>query len=231
MDTTERSPGAAKGRRAELQDLNESILEASKSNTDTEQCFASTEKKKHAKMYLPKESVKVLHSWLYQHRFNAYPSELEKQMLSEQTNLSLRQISYWFINARRRILPKILRQDMQDSNQQNHKAANEDQYPIANSSVPVKLNRKYPKRVQYLPLDPRPADQESRKIPQDPESSLSLRTQQQEEKVKISTSKPFSPEFGGPEEYVDFSNFHMLVNVAVQKAAELELQKKQEPNW
>ncbi|GJJ77033.1 hypothetical protein EMPS_09392 [Entomortierella parvispora] len=57
---------------------------------------------------LPKSVTAVLKAWLVQNAIHPYPTEDQKQQLSEATNLSLNQISNWFINARRRILQPIL---------------------------------------------------------------------------------------------------------------------------
>lgn len=64
--------------------------------------------KRNKRSNFPKHISRVLKDWLIENAESPYPTESEKQILSEATGLDHTQINNWFINARRRILP-ILR--------------------------------------------------------------------------------------------------------------------------
>ena len=50
----------------------------------------------------PRAAVKILKDWMIAHHDHPYPTEEEKEVLGQQTGLSLGQISNWMANTRRR---------------------------------------------------------------------------------------------------------------------------------
>ncbi|KAL8762670.1 MAG: hypothetical protein Q9184_001377 [Pyrenodesmia sp. 2 TL-2023] len=68
---------------------------------------------------LPKQTTDILRAWLHEHLDHAYPNEEEKQQLIRQTGLTDKQVSNWFINARRRNVPRLLTQAEQEQEFKN----------------------------------------------------------------------------------------------------------------
>ncbi|KAI5165063.1 hypothetical protein NEIRO03_0127 [Nematocida sp. AWRm78] len=76
---------------------------------DSEAASSKVERHTHSgkRMNYPKTITKILKTWLSKHIDNPYPDEVEKKYLIYKTGLGNTQINNWFINARRRILPKL----------------------------------------------------------------------------------------------------------------------------
>lgn len=76
-------------------------------NQDSSQPISTKPKRRRGN--LPKTTTALLKGWLIQHKKHPYPTEDEKLSLARETKLSMQQISNWFINARRRHLPNLLK--------------------------------------------------------------------------------------------------------------------------
>lgn len=96
-------------------------------------------KKDNSGRLLPKHAVAILKEWILspEHFTFPYPTDKEKKILMVKTGLNLKQIKYWFTNARRRLWKqKLVEQQQQLS-------------PISNNrSDPSALNYVQPEALQ-----------------------------------------------------------------------------------
>ncbi|CAO3577717.1 unnamed protein product [Absidia cylindrospora] len=95
--------------------FNGSVLSTSSSTNTSTSISTSISGHRKRRGNLPKAVTTVLRDWLADHKLHPYPTDEEKLYLSQQTNLTLNQVSNWFINARRRILIPMLEEDTTSS--------------------------------------------------------------------------------------------------------------------
>eukprot|EP01134_Creolimax_fragrantissima_P006765 CFRG6765T1 len=73
--------------------------------TEVSSTVADNHKRKSASRTKP-STTRILRSWLNEHYANPYPDAEQKEDLCKQTGLSITQVNYWFVNARRRYLTR-----------------------------------------------------------------------------------------------------------------------------
>jgi hypothetical protein len=56
--------------------------------------------------HFPREAGSILYQWFIDHADSPYPTQGEKESLAKQTNLTVKQVSAWFVNKRTRELKK-----------------------------------------------------------------------------------------------------------------------------
>ena len=61
---------------------------------------------------LPKSTTSAMMTWLLENADNPYPSEPQKLELAEKYRLTLTQVNNWFINARRRVLRRMINNNL-----------------------------------------------------------------------------------------------------------------------
>ncbi|KAK6331609.1 hypothetical protein TWF718_002158 [Orbilia javanica] len=114
----------------------------------------ATTKKSKGRRHLSKSSKQGLQRWFMNNIQHPYPSEADKQALSEDTGLSVRQVADWFANTRRRrkyktqTSPALTQKQLQDTTPS----------PIPVPSVPVAWENMTPlDRWRNSPPDQEPA--------------------------------------------------------------------------
>ena len=115
-NTTSRKPGEAFVRRQRsVREVSCSRAVVSSSCSDT----AAQSRVDHYPRHFTPRVTAILNSWFEKNRSSPYPSEEEKEQLARDTELTVKQIRYWFANKRTRTLKKHnISKDSQDQRQE-----------------------------------------------------------------------------------------------------------------
>ncbi|CAO3638346.1 unnamed protein product [Cunninghamella blakesleeana] len=97
-----------------------SIIEKKINNNNNNNNNNSNNSSRKRRGNLPRAVTSVLREWLANHKQHPYPTDEEKLALSQQTHLTINQVSNWFINARRRILITMLEEDKKLNSMNNN---------------------------------------------------------------------------------------------------------------
>nr|CAI5822173.1 unnamed protein product [Callosobruchus analis] len=100
--------------------------------------------------HLPTKAKNHLKRWLFKHTDHPYPTDHEKQMLMQETNLSLLQVENWFINARRRILQDLTKlknhgvraDELHEHNLSVHSDLDLEHFNLAHETTSPRANRR-----------------------------------------------------------------------------------------
>ena len=87
-----------------------SLLDGCSGNTNKENSKDHANTEPATKKRISRQATQILRSWLFEHALKPYPDDDEKDKLCLQTGLSMTQVNNWFVNARRRTLPALLKQ-------------------------------------------------------------------------------------------------------------------------